>query len=364
MPEVALSADAPLGARRKASKMTLKTHLMLSGAFGGMTATERRLGRFIRDGEGHPAPAPAAPAGEAAPANVFAGDHEDFSAFESDLSGDGGADDDEDTKTGDVDPGSTGSDDDGIGDKPPADADEGGSDQQQSDDLETLRQEAKTAREEADAAKREADELRRKADKPAEAKPEESTAEEAPNPEDYEFGEADPKFIADHARFHAREEFRQQQSQAELRAEFAKVDAKWAESIADPTVSERYPDFQEKVVKGADRGDWACSPLMALALKESDVGPDVAHHLASNPSESARIAGLHPLEQAREFGRLEGRYTAERAKPAAPVKLASDAPAPPQGRARGSGGKFATSADTDDFSAFDSMADGILTKKR
>jgi len=38
--------------------MNLKSTLLASGAFGGMTASEQRLGRFIRDGEGHPAPAP------------------------------------------------------------------------------------------------------------------------------------------------------------------------------------------------------------------------------------------------------------------------------------------------------------------
>lgn len=48
--------------------MNLKHTLLASGAFGGMTANERRIGRFIRDGEGHPdpAPAPAAPAEETA----------------------------------------------------------------------------------------------------------------------------------------------------------------------------------------------------------------------------------------------------------------------------------------------------------
>lgn len=40
--------------------MNLKHTLLASGAFGGMTRNEQRLGRFIRDGEGHPAAAPAA----------------------------------------------------------------------------------------------------------------------------------------------------------------------------------------------------------------------------------------------------------------------------------------------------------------
>lgn len=39
--------------------MKLKHALLARGAFGGMTANEQRLGRYIRDGEGHPAPTPA-----------------------------------------------------------------------------------------------------------------------------------------------------------------------------------------------------------------------------------------------------------------------------------------------------------------
>lgn len=54
--------------------MNLKHTLLTSGAFGGMTASERRLGRFIRDGEGHPAPTPAPvePAGQDAFDAAFA----------------------------------------------------------------------------------------------------------------------------------------------------------------------------------------------------------------------------------------------------------------------------------------------------
>lgn len=48
--------------------MKLKHTLLASGAFGGMTANEQRLGRFLRDGTGHPAAAPTpTPAPEPAP---------------------------------------------------------------------------------------------------------------------------------------------------------------------------------------------------------------------------------------------------------------------------------------------------------
>lgn len=47
--------------------MTLKHTLLAHGAFGGMTTNERRLGRFIRDGDGHPDPVPAPSATPAPP---------------------------------------------------------------------------------------------------------------------------------------------------------------------------------------------------------------------------------------------------------------------------------------------------------
>ena len=92
------------------------------------------------------------------------------------------------------------------------------------------------------------------------------------------------------------------------------------------------------------------TPVMALAMKTSEQGPDVAYFLASNPGESERIAALSPLEQAREMGRLEGRYAYQETPS---VRRVTNAPNPPTDLTRGGGGKFQTSADTDDFAAFD-----------
>lgn len=51
--------------------MNLKHTLLASGAFGGMTRNEQRLGRFIRDGEGHPPAAAPAPVVEEPPVDPF-----------------------------------------------------------------------------------------------------------------------------------------------------------------------------------------------------------------------------------------------------------------------------------------------------
>ena len=62
---------------------------------------------------------------------------------------------------------------------------------------------------------------------------------------------------------------------------------------------------------------------MAEAIQTSDVGPDVAYYLGSNPKEAARISRLSPIQQAREIGKIEVTLTTT-----PPVKKTSAAPAP------------------------------------
>lgn len=338
---------------------TMKSKLVLSGAFGGMTANERRLGRFIRDGEGHPAPAaPAAapqteapaPAEPAPPAQVQP-DTDDFAAFEAQIK--------DNEFSGPDEPATSETGEDGTG-EPPAPEPEGASVQERIDQLTAARREAE--RREAEAL-RELEALRAAAPPPA-PKPEVTNTPEdqAPDPEAYEFGEADARFIADTARFHARQEFQEQTRQAEIRSQIAEVETKWAGAVAQPDVVAQYPDFAQKVTEGAQKGLWDCTAHMAIVIKSSEVGPHLAYELATNPAESKRIAGLSPFEQALEIGRLEGRISAERKQtPATPPKVVSDAPTPPQ-RSRGAGGKFSVDADTDDFAAFEAFADAKLKK--
>lgn len=333
--------------------MIMKTQLMLGGAFGGMTANERRLGRFIRDGEGHPAPvAPATPA--ATPPATDPSESDDFSAFESNVDDAG---DDDDNGSGSVEPAPSGNDD-GDAEEPPAPQDpEGASVQKRIDELTAARREAER---DAAEARRELEQLR--AHQPP--KKEDTRSEgEAPNPDDYEFGEADSRFIADTATFYANQAYERRAREAEATAQLREVESRWAGAISNEEIVQQYPDFQEKVTEGANKGSWDCSPLMALMIKSSDVGPHIAYHLASNAAESKRIAGMVPIEQALEIGRLEGRLAAEKSakSPAAP-RVASNAPPPPQ-RTRGAGGKFAVEADTDDFAAFDKYADGMIKTK-
>lgn len=84
-------------------------------------------------------------------------------------------------------------------------------------------------------------------------------------------------------------------------------------------VMERYPDFKQVAYDQSVR----ITEVMAETIKASEVGPEMAYHLGSNPKEAAQIASLPPFLQAKEIGRLEARMLAS-----PPVKKTTSAPPP------------------------------------
>ncbi len=351
--------------------MIKSKHMLLAGV--AMTAAELSKGRYMRAPDGHdggtPAPSPA-PSPTPAPAPAAEG-------------GEGGGNDAPEAGAGFFDPNEV---EDSSGQAEPATPEKTGEEGKAPEDdgsegadpakkgksvEERIGEVTATAREaerRAAEATREAKEWREKAEALAPKKGEEEgnvDPNAEPDPLDYEFGEADPQYTRDLATHAARQEFQFQERQSRLKGDLASLDSKWEAGIAAPELKEKYPDFDEKVTKGAETAAWACPPLIALGIKDSAVGPDVAYHLASNPEESRRIAQMNGIEQARHFGMLEGRFMrdAELAKTEAkPVPKPSAAPEPPANRTRGAGGKFAVDADTDDFSAFKKMAAPIMNK--
>jgi hypothetical protein len=170
-----------------------------------------------------------------------------------------------------------------------------------------------------------------------------------PDPAEYEYGESDPKYLVALARHEARQEFEEQRQREAIEREVTELEQGW-KSRAE-TAKEKYADFDEKVIASADRGEWPCPLPLALGIMQSEVGDDIAYHLASNPDEAKRIAALPDLQMAREFGRLEARFMTPAAQPQ--KKIATDAPEPAPSRTRGAGGKFAPDDDTTDFAAFE-----------
>lgn len=81
----------------------------------------------------------------------------------------------------------------------------------------------------------------------------------------------------------------------------------------------RYTDFEQVVLQRP----WnVAEHVQAIALS-SDHSADIAYHLASNPAEAMRLSYLHPVEAAREIGRLEAAYSSQSAS-----RRTSSAPEP------------------------------------
>jgi hypothetical protein len=187
-----------------------------------------------------------------------------------------------------------------------------------------------------------------------------------PNPNDYEFGDLDVRYIEARTRYAVRQELNaSRQSTEEQRQRDAATAEGQKIAEAKTKLSEvgtaKYPDFHEVVIEGAEDGLWPLSPTMGKLLITADpeVARDIAYHLASDPKEARRVAGLSPEQQAAHFGRLEARFSVPADATTDPktgkVKVPK-APAPPENQARGGSGSTPASADTTDFSAFERMA--------
>jgi hypothetical protein len=125
------------------------------------------------------------------------------------------------------------------------------------------------------------------------------------------------------------EKFGEAAAEKKLNAYLATVKAEKASETWTSKESEfkkSKPDYADKVYRHPRDGGPFITDSMVQLLRESDVGPQIAYHLAENVEASAAIARLPPLAQAREFGRIEARLEAAKAQPKPAV---SQAPPPP-----------------------------------
>ena len=81
----------------------------------------------------------------------------------------------------------------------------------------------------------------------------------------------------------------------------------------------RYDDFEQV----AYNPNLRITTVMAETIQTSEVGPDVAYYLGSNPKEADRISQMPPILQAKEIGKIEAKLALN-----PPVKKSSSAPAP------------------------------------
>lgn len=95
-------------------------------------------------------------------------------------------------------------------------------------------------------------------------------------------------------------------------------------------VLESYHDLEEEArSKYDDFEQVAYNPklpvtnVMAETIQSSEIGPELAYYLGSNPKEAERISRMTPLNQAKEIGKIEAKLVS-----APPVKKTTSAPAP------------------------------------
>jgi hypothetical protein len=185
-----------------------------------------------------------------------------------------------------------------------------------------------------------------------------------PDPSKYQYGELDTKYISDLARFEARQEMQAErdrdrksnESRREQQAQTAHA-AAMAEFVDKG--SEIFDDFDEVVMESAKAGEWELTPVVGELILESDLGPQIAYFLATNPKEASKIAKLSPARQAAWFGQKEAELSSGKAdagKGNAPAFKPSKAPPLLPNRGRGAGGAQPPSPATTDFAAFERMA--------
>ena len=95
-------------------------------------------------------------------------------------------------------------------------------------------------------------------------------------------------------------------------------------------VLESYHDLEEEARgKYDDFEQVAYNPklpitnVMAETIQSSEIGPELAYYLGSNPKEADRISRMTPLSQAKEIGKIEAKLASN-----PPVKKTTSAPAP------------------------------------
>lgn len=190
-----------------------------------------------------------------------------------------------------------------------------------------------------------------------------AVADGKPDPTKFKLGEFDPdyteareKWMLDEAERRAEAKLEKRQQEQTQAARLTELETK-RDKMAEAGVAEFGDDYLDLVIGGATENKWPISPTMAELTLESDVGYKIAHHLATHPKEAREVFGKSTIAQAAYFGRLEAQFLSDtKSATARPSPKQPVIPNPPKHQARGTAGKFAVTADTSDFAAFEAMA--------
>lgn len=106
--------------------------------------------------------------------------------------------------------------------------------------------------------------------------------------------------------------------EARRRSNSENMDKEWRKRRDE--VANQIPDYAERMEEASDM---MLNEATVEAIKESDVGPKIAYHLATHPEEAAKLFNLSPSATLRAIGRIEAKIEAEGSK-----KQISSAPKP------------------------------------
>lgn len=123
----------------------------------------------------------------------------------------------------------------------------------------------------------------------------------------------------------AEQQKKEQEKQEQERKKQSEVDHNFYTKVNK--VLEKYPDYHEAIQ--AVPFDLHVSVLSAI--KESEVGPEVAYYLAKNPSDAERISNLskaNPLAAVKEIGKIEAKLTLVQSPVIKTTKQVTQAPEP------------------------------------
>ena len=87
----------------------------------------------------------------------------------------------------------------------------------------------------------------------------------------------------------------------------------------EDAIRDKYDDFEQV----AYNPKLPITDVMAQTIQSSDIGPELAYYLGSNPKDAERISRMSPYAQAKEIGKIEAKLSDN-----PPVKKTTSAPAP------------------------------------
>lgn len=183
---------------------------------------------------------------------------------------------------------------------------------------------------------------------------------EKPDPKKFKFGELDTEYVAALTDYNVEVSMRKREAKASANeaASAAETELRnnWDKNINPALSDETMPDFLDKVVHGAERGDYPLGETLGKELIASEHGAKIAYQLATDVDTAVKVSKMSDAAQLRWLGKQEARLDA--AKPAdreqPTPNRQSKAPAPPRRVPRGRQ-KPEQRASTMSFAEFEAM---------